>query len=176
MTEERLKKVRNFGKKGFEELVAKMQEFGISFKTKEQLDKERIETQEKRQQELSEEREKSLKKQPKVENRPKTELEIELEKRFRELFGEDDELQEETEKIDDIRVETEQDKTEITSENKVETEEQLAVNDEQKKKEINFEDIEKSKLIQRLLEQQQIIDAQQAEIYRLKKLLGQPQQ
>ena len=172
VTEERLKKVRNFGKKGFEELVAKMQEFGISFKTKEQLDKERIETQEKRQQELSEEREKSLKKQPKVENRPKTELE----KRFRELFGEDDELQEETEKIDDIRVETEQDKTEITSENKVETEEQLAVNDEQKKKEINFEDIEKSKLIQRLLEQQQIIDAQQAEIYRLKKLLGQPQQ
>ena len=172
MTEERLKKVRNFGKKGFEELVAKMQEFGISFKTKEQLDKERIETQEKRQQELSEEREKSLKKQPKVENRTKTELE----KRFRELFGEDDELQEETEKIDDIRVETEQDKTEITSENKVETEEQLAVNDEQKKKEINFEDIEKSKLIQRLLEQQQIIDAQQAEIYRLKKLLGQPQQ
>ena len=136
VTEERLKKVRNFGKKGFEELVAKMQEFGISFKTKEQLDKERIETQEKRQQELSEERE----------------------------------------KIDDIRVETEQDKTEITSENKVETEEQLAVNDEQKKKEINFEDIEKSKLIQRLLEQQQIIDAQQAEIYRLKKLLGQPQQ
>ena len=73
-------------------------------------------------------------------------------------------------------METEQDKTEITSENKVETEEQLAVNDEQKKKEINFEDIEKSKLIQRLLEQQQIIDAQQAEIYRLKKLLGQPQQ
>lgn len=199
MTEEQFRKVRNLGKRSFEEIVAKMQEFGISFKTKEQLEKEIIEKQEKRQQELSEEREKSFKKQPKaehktkIENRPKTELVIELEKRFRELFGEDDELQEETEK----------DEIEITSENKVETEEQVAVNDEQKKKEINFEDmtpeqlqkmidenqriiennerqikedIEKSKLIQRLLEQQQTIDAQQEEIKRLRKLLETPQQ
>lgn len=171
MTEEQLRKVRNLGKRNFEEIVAKMQEFGISFKTKEQLEKEIIEKQEKRQQELSEERE----------------------KKFRELFGEDDELQEETEK----------DETDITSENKDETEKQVAVNDEQKKKEINFEDmapeqlqrmidenqriiennekqikedIEKSKLIQRLLEQQQTIDAQQEEINRLRKLLETPQQ
>ncbi len=170
MTEEQLRKVRNLGKRNFEEIVAKMQEFGISFKTKEQLEKEIIEKQEKRQQELSEERE----------------------KKFRELFGEDDELQEETEK----------DETDITSENKDETEKQVAVNDEQKKKEINFEDmapeqlqrmidenqriiennekqikedIEKSKLIQRLLEQQQTIDAQQEEINRLRKLLETPQ-
>ena len=199
MTEEQFRKVRNLGKKSFEEIVAKMQEFGISFKTKEQLEKEIIEKQEKRQQEFREEKEKSFKKQPKaenktkIENRPKTELEIELEKRLRELLGEDDELQEETEKIDDTRVETEKD----------ETEKQVAVNDEQKKKEINFEDmtpeqlqrmidenqriiennerqikedIEKSKLIQRLLEQQQTIDAQQEEINRLRKLLEAPQQ
>lgn len=209
MTEEQLRKGRNLGKSSFEEIVAKMQEFGISFKTKERLEKEIIEKQEKRQQELSEEREKSFKKQPKtenknkIENRSKTELEIELEKRFRELFGEDDELQEETKKIDDTRVETEKDETEITSENKDETEKQVAVNDEQKKKEINFEDMtpeqlqrmidenqriiennarqikedtEKSKLIQRLLEQQQTIDAQQEEINRLRKLLETPQQ
>ena len=89
------------------------------------------------------------------------------------------------------------------TENKDETEKQVAVNDEQKKKEINFEDmtpeqlqkmidenqriiennerqikedIEKSKLIQRLLEQQQTIDAQQEEINRLRKLLETPQQ
>ena len=147
--------------------------------------------------------EKSIKKQHKEENRPKTELEIELEKKFIELFGEDNELQEGTEKIDDIRVETEKDETEISSENKVKTEEQITVNDEQKKKEINLEDMtpeqlqkmidenqriiennerpikedtEKSKLIQRLLEQQQTIDAQREEINRLRKLLESPQQ
>lgn len=81
------------------------------------------------------------------------------------------ELSEEREKIDDIRVETE-----ITPENKDKAEEQVAVNYGQQKKGTNFEDIEKSKLIQRLLEKQQIIDAQQAEIYRLEKLLGSPQQ
>lgn len=203
MTEDQFRKIRNLGKSTFEEIVAKMQEFGISFKTEEQLENERIEKQEKRQQELRETREKSFKKQHKEENRPKTELEIELEKRFIELFGEDNELQEETEKIDDIRVETEKDETEIPLENKVKTEEQIAANDEQKKKEINFEnmtpeqlqkmidenqriiennerqikeDTEKSKLVQRLLEQQQTIDAQQEEINRLRKLLGSPQQ
>ena len=192
ITEEQFSKTRNLGKSSFEEIVAKMQEFGISFKTKEQLENERIEKQEK-----------SIKKQHKEENRPKTELEIELEKKFIELFGEDNELQEGTEKIDDIRVETEKDETEISSENKVKTEEQITANDEQKKKEINLEDMtpeqlqkmidenqkiiennerqikedtEKSKLIQRLLEQQQTIDAQQEEINRLRKLLESPQQ
>lgn len=203
ITEEQFRKTRNLGKKSFEEIVAKMQEFGISFKAKEQLENERIEKQEKRQQELRKTREKSIKKQHKEENRPKTELEIELEKKFIELFGEDNELQEGTEKIDDIRVETEKDETEISSENKVKTEEQITANDEQKKKEINLEDMtpeqlqkmidenqriiennerqikedtEKSKLIQRLLEQQQTIDAQQEEINRLRKLLESPQQ
>lgn len=203
ITEEQFRKTRNLGKSSFEEIVAKMQEFGISFKTKEQLENERIEKQEKRQQELRKTREKSIKKQHKEENRPKTELEIELEKKFIELFGEDNKLQEGTEKIDDIRVETEKDETEISSENKVKTEEQITANDEQKKKEINLEDMtpeqlqkmidenqriiennerqikedtEKSKLIQRLLEQQQTIDAQQEEINRLRKLLESPQQ
>ena len=203
ITEEQFRKTRNLGKSSFEEIVAKMQEFGISFKTKEQLENERIEKQEKRQQELRKTREKSIKKQHKEENRPKTELEIELEKKFIELFGEDNELQEGTEKIDDIRVETEKDETEISSENKVKTEEPITANDEQKKKEINLEDMtpeqlqkmidenqriiennerqikkdtEKSRLIQRLLEQQQTIDAQQEEINRLRKLLESPQQ
>ena len=203
ITEEQFRKTRNLGKSSFEEIVAKMQEFGISFKTKEQLENERSEKQEKRQQELRKTREKSIKKQHKEENRPKTELEIELEKKFIELFGEDNELQEGTEKIDDIRVETEKDETEISSENKVKTEEPITANDEQKKKEINLEDMtpeqlqkmidenqriiennerqikkdtEKSKLIQRLLEQQQTIDAQQEEINRLRKLLESPQQ
>lgn len=80
ITEEQFRKTRNLGKSSFEEIVAKMQEFGISFKTKEQLENERIEKQEKRQQELRKTREKSIKKQHKEENRPKTELEIELEK------------------------------------------------------------------------------------------------
>ena len=35
MTEEQLRGVGNLGKKSFEEIVDKMQEFGISFKTKE---------------------------------------------------------------------------------------------------------------------------------------------
>lgn len=168
MTEEQLMKIRNVGKKSFEEIVAKMQEFGISFKAEEKLENDRIEKKEV--------------------YRSKAELEIELEKNLIKLFGEDNELQEETEK----------DETEISSENKVKTKEQVVVNGEQKKKEINFEDMtpkqlqkmidgnqrivennkrqikedtEKSKLIQRLLEQQQIIDAQQEEINRLRKLL-----
>lgn len=193
MTEEKLMKTRNLGKKSFEEIVTKMQEFGISFKAEEQLENGRIEKKEETQQELRETREKSFEKQYKEKNRPKTELEIELDKKFRELFGKDNELQEETEK----------DETEISSENKVKTEEQIVTNDEQKKKEINFEDMtpeqlqkmidenqriiennerqikentEKSKLIQRLLEQQQTIDTQQEEINRLRKLLESPQQ
>ena len=193
ITEEQFMKTRNLGKSSFEEIVAKMQEFGISFKTKEQLENDKIEKQEKRQQELRKTREKSFEKQYKEENRTKTELEIELEKKFIELFGEDNELQEETEK----------DEAEISSENKVKAKEQVVVNDEPKEKEINFEDMtpeqlqkmidgnqriiennkrqikedtEKSKLIQRLLEQQQTIDAQQEEINRLRKLLESPQQ
>ena len=203
ITEERFRKTRNLGEKSFEEIVAKMQEFGISFKAEEQLENDRIEKKEETQQELRKTREKSFEKQYKEENRPKTELEIELEKKFIELFGEDNALQEGTEKIDDIRVETEKDETEISSENKVKTEEPITANDEQKKKEINLEDMtpeqlqkmidenqriiennerqikkdtEKSKLIQRLLEQQQTIDAQQEEINRLRKLLESPQQ
>ncbi len=97
---------------------------------------------------------------------------------------------------------TEEDKTEVSSENKVITEEQIVANDEQKKKEINFEEMtpeqlqkliddnqkiieknakqieentKKNELIQRLLEQQKTIDEQQEEINRLRKLIGSPQ-
>lgn len=203
ITEEKLMKTRNLGKKSFEEIVAKMQEFGIYFKAAEQLENDRIEKKEETQQELRETREKSFEKQNKEKNRPKTELEIELEKKFIKLFGEDNALQEGTEKTDDIRVETEKDETEISSENKVKTKEQITANDEQKKKEINLEDMtpeqlqkmidenqkiiennerqikedtQKSKLIQRILEQQKTIDAQQEEINGLRKILESPQQ
>ena len=145
MTEEKLMKTRGLGKKTFEEIVAKMQKFGISFKAEKQLENDRIEKKE----------------------------------------------------------ETEKDETEISSKNKIKTKEQVVVNDEQKKKEINFEDMipeqlqemidenqriiensqrqikedtEKSKIIQKLLEQQQTIDAQQEEIDSLGKLLESPQQ
>ena len=83
------------------------------------------------------------------------------------------------------------------------TKEQITANDEQKKKEINFEDMtpeqlqkmidenqkiiennerqikedtQKSKLIQRILEQQKTIDAQQEEINGIRKILESPQQ
>ena len=208
MTEEQLMKVRNLGRKSFEEIVAKMQEYGISFKTKEEVEKERIEQLEKRQQEYREAKEKSWQehrdaRKKEETNRPKTELQIELEKRFRELFGDDEEQQEETEKRDNVRTKTEKNETETTSEIKIETEETVVENNDQQQEKMNFEDMtpeqlqemieqnqkiiesnekqikedtEKSKLIQKLLEQQQTIDAQQDEIKRLRKILGIPQQ
>lgn len=57
VTEERLKKVRNFGKKGFEELVAKMQEFGISFQSEEQAKSKLIQRVLRQQEIIDEQRE-----------------------------------------------------------------------------------------------------------------------
>lgn len=96
ITEERLRSVRNLGKSKFEEIVTKMQEYGIYFKTEEEVEKERIEQHEKRQQEYREANEKSWQeyreaRKKEETNRPKTDLEIALHRRFRELFGEDEE-------------------------------------------------------------------------------------
>lgn len=115
MTEEQLRKTRNIGKIGFEEIVAKMQEFGISFKTEEQV----------------------------VANDEQKKKEIDFE----------DMTTGQLQKIID-------EKQEITEKN----ERQLK------------EDTEKNKTIQRVLKQQQTIDAQQEEINRLTKLRGLPQQ
>lgn len=165
-----MKTIKNLGLRSLEEIVAKMDSYGISFEPEEQLEKEKIEKQEESPQGLSKE---------------------------------SDGLQEENKKTDDIRVETEKNAIESKAEDKAETEEQVVVNDEQKKKETNFEDMtpeqlkkmvdenqrtieenerkikedtEKSELIQRLLKQQQTIEAQQEEINRLRKFLGAPQQ
>lgn len=180
------------------EKLKKIQEKSRTRKEEEegQLEKEKIEKQEKSPQELNKEREDSLKVEHKEENRPKTELG----KKFIDVLVEDNELQKG--KIDDIKVATEEDKTEVLSENKVTTEEQIVANDEQNKKEINFEEMtpeqlqkliddnqkiieknakqieentKKNELIQRLLEQQKTIDEQQEEINRLRKLIGSPQ-
>lgn len=180
------------------EKLKKIQEKSRTRKEEEegQLEKEKIEKQEKSPQELNKEREDSLKVEHKEENRPKTELG----KKIIDVLVEDSELKKG--KIDDIKVATEEDKTEVSSENKVTTEEQIAANDEQNKKEINFEEMtpeqlqkliddnqkiieknakqieentKKNELIQRLLEQQKTIDEQQEEINRLRKLIGSPQ-
>lgn len=179
------------------EKLKKIQEKSRTRKEEEegQLEKEKIEKQEKSPQELNKEREDSLKVEHKEENRPKTELG----KKFIDVLVEDNELQKG--KIDDIKVATE-DKTEVLPENKVTTEEQIVANDEQNKKEFNFEEMtpeqlqkliddnqkiieknakqieentKKNELIQRLLEQQKTIDEQQEEINRLRKLIGSPQ-
>ena len=205
MTEEQL---RNLGRKSFEEIVAKMQEYGISFKTKRRSRKRENWTTWKRQQEYREVKEKSWQEHRDARKKKKqiglkTELQIELEKRFKELFGDDEEQQEETEKIDNVRAKTEKNETETTTEIKIETQETVVENNDQQQEKMNFEDMtpeqlqdmieqnqkiiesnekqikedtEKSKLIQKLLEQQQTIDAQQDEISRLRKLLGIPQQ
>ena len=176
MTEEQLRKVKNLGKVSFEEIVAKMQEYGISFKTKEQAEKERIEEQEKRQQKYREAKEKSWQEKKEETNKSKTELQIVLEKRFRELFGDDEQQQEETGEIDNVIVETEKNETETTTETKVETQETVVEKNDKQQEKMKVEDTEKSKLIKKILEQQQTIDAQQDEIKRLRKLLGIPQQ
>ena len=124
MTEEQLRKVRNLGKMSFEEIVAKMQEFGISFKTQEQLEK------------------KIIGKQVAVnEGQKKKEINFE------------DMTQEQLQRM-------------------IDENQRIIENNERQIK----EDTEKSKLIQRLLEQQQTIDAQQEEINRLRKRLETPQQ
>lgn len=266
MTEEQFRKVRNLGKGSFEEIVAKMQEYGISFKEENQVREDKKENKKTERlkienvefsirtfnclkraginslADLSNITEKQLRsvrnlkrdnadeiiaklreygislkegdEQEKKDNtkgrtektnndKPKTELEIELEKKFRELFRKDEKKQKEFEKIDDARVQTEKDETETTTEIKIETEETVVENNDQQQEKMNFEDMtpeqlqemieqnqriiernekqikedtDKSKLIQKLLEQQQTIDAQQEEINRLRKLLGALQQ
>lgn len=127
MTEEQLRHVRNLGRKNVDEVIAKMNEYGITLKK--------------------------------------------------------DDKQEETKKVDEDIVETkkpitdndEQNKGKIRFENM--TLEQLQEMIKQKQRIIESnekqikEDTEKSKLIQRLLEQQQTIEAQQEEMERLRKVL-----
>lgn len=62
-TEMDLIMIRNLGKSSFEEIVAKMKEYGMSLKTEEQLEQERIERQEENQQQLREEKKEKLKQQ-----------------------------------------------------------------------------------------------------------------
>ena len=62
-TEKDLIMIRNLGKRSFEEIVAKMQEYGMSLRTEEQLEQERIERQEENQQQLREEKKEKLKQQ-----------------------------------------------------------------------------------------------------------------
>ncbi len=62
-TEMDLIMIRNLGKRSFEEIIAKMQEYGISLKTEKQLEQEKIEKQEENQQQLREEKKEKLKQQ-----------------------------------------------------------------------------------------------------------------
>ena len=133
MTEEQLRKVRNLSKKSLAEVIAKMNEYGITLKK-------------------------------------------------------DEEQQEETEKVDEDIVETkkpvtdnnEQKKGKIRFENMTPEQLQEMIERNQRIIESNErqikEDTEKSKLIQRLLEQQQTIEAQQEEMKRLRKVLGTQEQ
>ena len=174
MTEEQLRKVRNLSKKLVDEVIAKMNEYGFSLKKEEK-------------QEHTKQEDDGAKKTEKS-DRPKTELEIELEKKYRELFGRDEEQQEKTEKVDEDIVETketvtdndEQKKGKIAFENMTPEQLQEMIERNQRIIESNEkqikEDTEKSKLIQRLLEQQQTIKAQQEEMKRLRKVLGTQEQ
>ncbi len=141
MTEKRLRKVRNLGKSSFEEIVTKMQEYGIYLKTEEEVEKERIEQHEKEQQEYREAREKD-----EETNRPKTDLEIVLERRFRELFGEDEEQQ-----LKDMTPEQLQDQIKINEGIIAENEEEI-----------------KQSLIEVVTSEQKKIKSQEAEILDLK--------
>lgn len=146
MTEEQFRKVRLLRKENFEEVVAKMQEFGISFITKEQLEKERIEQHEKEQQEYREARKRSFQEKNVEPNRPKTDLEIALERRFRELFEEDEEQQ-----LEDMTPEQLQDQIKINEDIIAENEEEI-----------------KQSLIEVITSEQKKIKSQEAEILDLK--------
>lgn len=174
MTEEQLMKVRKLRKKSVDEVIAKMNEYGITLK------KDEKQEQTKQEDCVATKAEKN--------DRPKTELEIELEKKYRELFGKDEEQQEETEKVDEDIVETkkpvtdnnEQKKGKIRFENMTPEQLQEMIERNQRIIESNErqikEDTEKSKLIKRLLEQQQTIEAQQEEMKRLREVLGTQEQ
>ena len=146
MTEEQFRKVRLLREKNIEEVVAKMQEFGISFKTKEQLEEERIEKHEKEQQEYREARKRSFQEKNVEPNRPKTDLEIALERRFRELFEEDEEQQ-----LEDMTPEQLQDQIKINEDIIAENEEEI-----------------KQSLIEVITSEQKKIKSQEAEILDLK--------
>lgn len=146
MTEEQFRKVRLLREKNIEEVVAKMQEFGISFKTKEQLEEERIEKHEKEQQEYREARKRSFQEKNVEPNRPKTDLEIALERRFRELFEEDKKQQ-----LEDMTPEQLQDQIKINEDIIAENEEEI-----------------KDTLTEVVLSQQNRIRAQENEIADLK--------
>lgn len=146
MTEERLRKVRNLGKSSIEEIVTEMQEYGIYLKTEEEVEKERIEQHEKEQQEYREARKRSFQEKNVEPNRPKTDLEIALERRFRELFEEDKKQQ-----LEDMTPEQLQDQIKINEDIIAENEEEI-----------------KQSLIEVITSEQKKIKAQEAEILDLK--------
>lgn len=146
MTEERLRKVRNLGKSSFEEIVTEMQEYGIYLKTEEEVEKERIEQHEKEQQEYREARKRSFQEKNVEPNRPKTDLEIALERRFRELFEEDKKQQ-----LEDMTPEQLQDQIKINEDIIAENEEEI-----------------KQSLIEVITSEQKKIKSQEAEILDLK--------
>lgn len=146
MTEERLRKVRNLGKSSIEEIVTEMQEYGIYLKTEEEVEKERIEQHEKEQQEYREARKRSFQEKNVEPNRPKTDLEIALERRFRELFEEDKKQQ-----LEDMTPEQLQDQIKINEDIIAENEEEI-----------------KQSLIEVITSEQKKIKSQEAEILDLK--------
>ena len=141
MTEERLRKVRGLGKSSFEEIVAEMQEHGIYLKTEEEVEKERI-----KQQEYREARKRSFQEKNVETNKPKTDLEIALERRFRELFEEDEEQQ-----LEDMTPEQLQDQIKINEDIIAENEEEI-----------------KQSLIEVITSEQKKIKSQEAEILDLR--------
>ena len=165
MTEEELMQAICFSRKSFEEIVAKMDSYGISLKPEEQLEKI-----EKSPQELSKESDRLQ-----DEKQKKDEIRVEKEKNAIESRAED-----KSETEEQVVVKDEQKKKETNFEDMTPEQLKKMVDENQRTIEENErkikEDTEKSKLIQRLLKQQQTIDAQQEEINRLRKLLGAPQQ
>ena len=170
MTEEELRQALHFRRGVFEEIAAKMESYGISFKTEEQLEKEKIEKQEESTQGLSKESD-GLQE----ENKKTDDIRVETEKNAIESREE-----EKSETEEQVVVKDEQKKKETNFEDMTPEQLKKMVDENQRTIEENErkikEDTEKSKLIQRLLKQQQTIDAQQEEINRLRKLLGAPQQ
>lgn len=170
MTEEELRQALHFRRGVFEEIAAKMESYGISFKTEEQLEKEKIEKQEESTQGLSKESD-GLQE----ENKKTDDIRVETEKNAIESREE-----EKSETEEQVVVKDEQKKKETNFEDMTPEQLKKMVDENQRTIEENErkikEDTEKSKLIQRLLKQQQTIDAQQEEINRLRKLLGSQQQ
>ena len=168
MTEEQLRKVRNLGNSSFEEIVAKMREFGISFKTEEIKKNNQL-----HKGDLSENlgKLKEIQEKNKKKEQEKKEIgvgDLGLTKRAYNCL-----IRAGINNLDDLANMTEEQLRGVGNLGKKSFEE---IVDKMQEFGISFKTKEKSELIQRLLEQQQTIKAQQEEINRLKKLLETPQQ